>query len=104
MGCWRRSKSTPPPAPRRSVIGQVVLGPVRADQDDRRGQSTRGLPGPPARLRQPYVVVKRVKAHLLDNPKFRQFFDSEVQSMCRFNHPYIVQLLDASLNDPLGPA
>jgi hypothetical protein len=50
-----------------------------------------------------YAVVKRVKAHLLQNPKFRQFFDSEVHSMTRFAHPYAVQLYDASLDDPIGP-
>ena len=50
-----------------------------------------------------YVVVKRVKAQLLLNPKFRQFFDSEVQSMTRFSHPYAVQLYDASADDPIGP-
>lgn len=50
-----------------------------------------------------FVVVKRVKEQLLQNPKFRQFFDSEVQSMKRFDHPNIVRLLDATLSDPIGP-
>lgn len=49
------------------------------------------------------VVVKRIKPHVLQNPRFRQFFDNEVRSMARFSHPYAVKLLDASLDDPLGP-
>src|SRR5207253_7819018 len=50
-----------------------------------------------------YVVGKRVKEQLLQNPKFRKFFDSEVESMKRFDHPYVVKLLDATLRDPIGP-
>jgi len=50
-----------------------------------------------------YVVVKRVKENIRQNPKFQQFFDSEVQSMARFRHPYVVQLIDASIDDPIGP-
>ena len=48
------------------------------------------------------VVVKRIKDHVLANARFRQFFDNEVRSMARFNHPYAVRLIDASLDDPLG--
>jgi serine/threonine protein kinase len=49
------------------------------------------------------VVVKLVKEHIVTNPRFRQFFDAEVRSMAQFHHPYAVRLLDASLDDPLGP-
>ena len=49
------------------------------------------------------VVVKRIKDHIQQNPRFRQFFDGEVQSMSRFRHPYAVGLHAASLDDPLGP-
>lgn len=49
------------------------------------------------------VVVKRIKEEAAQSPRFRQFFEAEVKSMRRFNHPYIVRLLDASLDDPLGP-
>ena len=33
------------------------------------------------------VVVKRIKEHVTQNPKFRQFFAAEVQSMVKFVHP-----------------
>jgi len=48
------------------------------------------------------VVVKRIKDHVHQNPRFRQFFDNEVRSMSKFVHPYAVRLFDASLTDPLG--
>src|SRR4051794_12500574 len=49
------------------------------------------------------VVVKRIKEGASSGPRFRQFFEAEVKSMRRFNHPYIVRLVDASLDDRLGP-
>jgi eukaryotic-like serine/threonine-protein kinase len=50
-----------------------------------------------------YVVVKRVKEHILQNPNFRKFFDGEIASMQRFYHPYAVRFFEATLSDPLGP-
>ncbi|MCU0702950.1 MAG: serine/threonine protein kinase [Fimbriiglobus sp.] len=49
------------------------------------------------------VVVKRIKEEAASSPRFRQFFAAEVKSMRRFKHPYVVRLIDASLDDPLGP-
>lgn len=49
------------------------------------------------------VVVKRIKEEAASSSRFRQFFEAEVKSMRRFHHPYIVRLVDASLDDPLGP-
>ncbi|MDB5313339.1 MAG: serine/threonine protein kinase [Gemmataceae bacterium] len=49
------------------------------------------------------VVVKRVHDHVVTHPKFPQLFEAEVRSMRNFTHPYAVRLLDASLDDPLGP-
>jgi eukaryotic-like serine/threonine-protein kinase len=51
-----------------------------------------------------FVVVKRVKESLLANPKFVQFFNGEVLSMKRFDHPNVVRLIDATLHDAeVGP-
>ena len=49
------------------------------------------------------VVVKRIKEHVTQNTKFRQFFAAEVKSMVGFVHPYSVRLFDASIDDALGP-
>jgi eukaryotic-like serine/threonine-protein kinase len=51
---------------------------------------------------QQYVVVKRIKDSASSAPRFRQFFSAEVRSMAKLRHPYIVQLVDASVDDPLG--
>jgi serine/threonine protein kinase len=86
-----------------AVIGRRVLG--RYDVIQLIGEGSNGEVFLARVAAQPerYVVVKRVKAFLLQNPKFRQFFDSEVHSMARFAHPYAVQLYEASLDDPIGP-
>ncbi|HEY2786592.1 MAG TPA: serine/threonine-protein kinase [Fimbriiglobus sp.] len=49
------------------------------------------------------VVIKRIHDHVVANPRFRQFFEAEVKSMRKFAHPYVVKLLDHSLDDPFGP-
>jgi serine/threonine protein kinase len=49
------------------------------------------------------VVVKRIHPHIVSHPKFRQLFEAEVQSMANFSHPYAVQFLEASIDDPIGP-
>ncbi len=86
----------------RDVAGQVFLGKYRLVRPLGEGSNAlvylaqRG--GDPADL----VVVKRIKSHVLANPRFRQFFDNEVRSMAGFHHPYAVRLIDATLDDPLG--
>jgi eukaryotic-like serine/threonine-protein kinase len=47
--------------------------------------------------------VKRIHDHVVANPKFRQLFEAEVRSMANFAHPYAVRLLDAAVDDPIGP-
>lgn len=49
------------------------------------------------------VVVKRIKPHITQTPRFRQFFDNEVRSMQSFQHPNVVRFWDAALDDPIGP-
>src|SRR3954467_5431801 len=50
-----------------------------------------------------YVVVKVMHDHVAADPKFRERFQRETLLMARFQHPYVVTLYDASLNDPQGP-
>jgi len=49
------------------------------------------------------VVVKVMHDHIAADPKFRDRFQRETLLMARFQHPYVVALYDASLNDPQGP-
>lgn len=49
------------------------------------------------------VVVKFMSPKSFSQPRFREFFAREIQTMARFRHPHAVQLLDASLDDPAGP-
>src|SRR6201997_5615965 len=49
------------------------------------------------------VVVKVMHEHIASDPKFRDRFQRETLLMARFQHPYVVTLYDASLNDPQGP-
>jgi serine/threonine-protein kinase len=49
------------------------------------------------------VVVKVMHDHIAADPKFRERFQRETLLMARFQHPYVVTLYDASLNDPGGP-
>src|SRR5947209_11206858 len=49
------------------------------------------------------VVVKVMHEHVAADPKFRERFQRETLLMARFQHPYVVALYDASLNDPQGP-
>lgn len=49
------------------------------------------------------VVVKVMHEHIAQDPRFRDRFQRETLLMARFQHPYVVALYDASLNDPLGP-
>jgi serine/threonine protein kinase len=49
------------------------------------------------------VVVKFMSPKSNAQPRFRELFGREMQTMARFRHPHAVQLLDASLDDPAGP-
>lgn len=50
-----------------------------------------------------HVVVKVMHDQVALDPKFRERFQRETLLMARFQHPYVVTLFDASLNDPQGP-
>jgi serine/threonine-protein kinase len=49
------------------------------------------------------VVVKVMHEHVAADAKFRERFQRETLLMARFQHPYVVTLYDASLDDPQGP-
>jgi serine/threonine protein kinase len=49
------------------------------------------------------VVVKVMHDHIANDPNFRKRFVRETEAMARFQHPYVVTLYDASINDPQGP-
>lgn len=85
------------------MIGKTALGKYRLRRSLGRGSNGEVfladcLHDPPRR-----VVVKRVHDHVTRNERFRQLFAAEVESMARFSHPYAVQFLEASIDDPLGP-
>lgn len=103
MAWLSKTKRLPAAAATRSLIGQFALGRYELLQLIGEGSNGEVYLARPRDIPTQYVVVKRMKPHLLESPRFRQFFESEVHSMARFNHPYIVQLYDASLDDPIGP-
>ncbi len=83
-------------------LGQKFLGKYTVGKFLGEGSNAHVfLASDPAGRRQ--VVVKRIKDEATSSPRFRQFFEAEVKSMRKFNHPYIVRLIDASLDDKLGP-
>src|SRR5688500_15878104 len=88
------------PPERETLIGRKAVGRYEIIQLIGEGSNGEVYLARVAGSANQYAVVKRVKAHLLQNPKFRQFFDSEVHSMTRFAHPYAVQLYGANLDDP----
>jgi serine/threonine-protein kinase len=49
------------------------------------------------------VVVKRLRSERSNDPTARRLFDSELRMMCRFRHPFVVSLLDASGADDDPP-
>jgi serine/threonine protein kinase len=103
--------AAPPPTPSPSkrigpgdrFLGKTFLGKYTTRQFLGEGSNAHvylaGVAHDPKQL----VVVKRIKEDAASSPRFRQFFDAEVRSMARFRHPYIVRLIDASLDDPNGP-
>ncbi len=90
-------------APEDRVLGRVLMGKYTIAGFLGEGSNARVYVASNADDPATPVVVKLVKDHIVTNPRFRQFFDAEVRSMARFHHPYAVRLLDATLDDPLGP-
>ena len=95
------------PAPRGheadAYVGQTFLGKYRVKKFLGEGSNAHVFLAQAAGDPNSRVVIKRIKDEAAIAPKFRQFFEAEVRSMLGFQHPYVVRLLDASLDDPLGP-
>jgi serine/threonine protein kinase len=85
------------------MLGQTALGKYRFLRELGSGSNGAAWLAEPIRHPGSRVVVKRIHDHATQSPKFRQLFDAEVRSMRNFQHPYSVRLLDASLDDPIGP-
>ncbi len=88
---------------RSGVIGRFALGEYELLKLIGEGSNGEVYLARPRKNPNDLVVVKRVKEQVLQSPRFAQFFDAEVHSMKRFAHPYVVQLIDAALDDPIGP-
>jgi serine/threonine protein kinase len=85
------------------MVGKVALGKYRLLRSLGSGSNGEAFLAEPLRFPQSRVVVKRIHDHVLTHPRFRQLFEAEVLSMANFRHPYAVALVEASLDDPLGP-
>jgi serine/threonine protein kinase len=85
------------------MIGKIALGKYRLQQSLGQGSNGEVFLAEPFQQPTTLVVVKRIHDHVVEHPKFRQLFEAEVRSMARFSHPYAVQFLEASIDDPLGP-
>ena len=85
------------------MLGKTALGKYRLLRELGRGSNAAVFLAEPLDGSNRRVVVKRVHDHVVDHPKFRQLFEAEVGSMANFSHPYVVQFLEADIDDPLGP-
>jgi serine/threonine protein kinase len=85
------------------MLGKIALGKYRLLQSLGKGSNAEVFLAEPIHNPTFPVVVKRIHDHVTQHEKFQQLFQAEVRSMGRFSHPYAVQFLEASINDPIGP-
>ncbi|HEY1191061.1 MAG TPA: serine/threonine-protein kinase [Gemmata sp.] len=85
------------------MVGKLALGKYRLLHSLGAGSNAEVFLAQPIQYPDFRVVVKRVHDHVVTHPKFRQLFEAEVRSMANFTHPYAVQLIEAAVDDPIGP-
>jgi eukaryotic-like serine/threonine-protein kinase len=85
------------------MVGQTALGKYRLLRSLGSGSNGEAFLAEPVKFPEYRVVVKRIHDHVVTHAKFRQLFEAEVRSMAKFDHPYAVGLVEASLDDPIGP-
>ena len=85
------------------MVGKTALGKYRLLRSLGSGSNAEVFLAEPIFHPQYRVVVKRIHDHVVTHPNFRQHFEAEVRSMANFDHPYAVGLMEASLDDPIGP-
>ncbi len=84
-----------------SLLGEGNMGQVwlaRPPQTLRAVRSYRQSGNPEG-----LVVAKIIRPAVAEQPRFRQLFEREIESMAKLRHPYIVQLIESSCDDPAGP-
>jgi hypothetical protein len=85
------------------MVGKTALGRYRLLRSLGSGSNGEAFLAQPLQFPEYRVVVKRIHDHAAAHPKFRQQFEAEVRSMANFDHPFAVGLVEASLDDPIGP-
>ncbi len=85
------------------MVGKTALGKYRLLRSLGRGSNAEVFLAEPLHEPDRSVVVKRIHDDVARHPRFRQLFEAEVLSMANFSHPYVVQFIEASIDDPLGP-
>src|SRR4051812_27602496 len=85
------------------MLGKLALGKYRLIRPLGSGSNAEVFLAESTQSPHGQVVVKRIHDHVVAHPKFRQLFEAEVRSMANFDHPYAVGLVEASLDDPIGP-
>lgn len=87
----------------RSLVGKIFLNNFKTVSFLGEGSNALVFLAHPLDQPDKFVVVKSIKPHVLNGPRFKQFFEAEVSSMSRFRHAYAVGFYGASLDDPNGP-
>ena len=85
------------------MVGVTALGKYALLRPLGSGSNAEVFLARPIRYPDQRVVVKRIHPHVTRTAKFRQLFEAEVLSMANFDHPYAVRLIDAAVDDPIGP-